>query len=75
MTESTLDRERTPPEVKSAIEMSFKILFMVLALTMSVLLLKWAVSDKLAKFEESKGSQITVAMRERQLGRFFNSIL
>lgn len=44
------------------------VLLMVLALMLSVFLLKWTVSDKLAKFEPTESSQITTAVRERQLG-------
>jgi spore germination cell wall hydrolase CwlJ-like protein len=41
---------------------------MVLALTFSVFMLKWIVVDKLDKYESAGSSQITTAMRERQLG-------
>jgi spore germination cell wall hydrolase CwlJ-like protein len=40
---------------------------MVLALTFSVFMLKWVVVDKLSKYEPVESSQITTAMRERQL--------
>lgn len=68
MTELTLDREQAPTELTTAVSTTIKILFMVLALMLSVLLLNWAVSDKLAKFEPAESSQITTAVRERQLG-------
>ena len=68
MTEITLDREQAPIEVSTAFLKGANILLMVLALTMSVWMLKWAVGDKLAKFEPAQSSQITTAMRERQLG-------
>jgi spore germination cell wall hydrolase CwlJ-like protein len=68
MTELTLDREQAPTELTHAVSTTIKVLFMVLALMLSVLLLNWAVSDKLAKFEPAESSQITTAVRERQLG-------
>ena len=68
MTELTLDREQAPIELTHAVSTTIKVLFMVLALMLSVLLLNWAVSDKLAKFEPAESSQITTAVRERQLG-------
>lgn len=68
MTEITLDREQTQTELPGKLAVAASILFMVIALTMSVSLLQWAVSDKLAKFEPAESSQITVAVRERQLG-------
>jgi N-acetylmuramoyl-L-alanine amidase len=72
MTEITLDREQQVADdvvVQDRIPSYItNIIFMVIALTMSVSLLKWAVSDKLAKFEPTESSQITVAVRERQLG-------
>jgi spore germination cell wall hydrolase CwlJ-like protein len=68
MTDITLDREQTQAELPTKIFSAINILFMIIALTMSVSLLKWAVADKLAKFEPAESSQITVAVRERQLG-------
>ena len=67
MTELTLDREQAQTDLSAAVN-GVKIVFMVLALMLSVFLLKWTVSDKLAKFEPQESSQITTAMRERQLG-------
>jgi spore germination cell wall hydrolase CwlJ-like protein len=40
---------------------------MVTALMLSVFMLKWVVVDKLDKYIPAEGSQITTAMRERQL--------
>ena len=40
---------------------------MVTALMLSVFMLKWVVVDKLDKYESIESSQITTAMRERQL--------
>jgi spore germination cell wall hydrolase CwlJ-like protein len=67
MTELTLDREQEAQVDMSGAVKSANILLMVLALMLSVFLLKWTVSDKLAKFEPQESSQITTAMRERQL--------
>lgn len=67
MTELTLDREQAQTELNETTLTGVKVLFMVLALMMSVWMLKWAVVDKLAKFEPAESSQITTAMRERQL--------
>ena len=69
MTDITLDREQMADVGKDKIS-SFltKLIFMVIALTLSVGLLKRTVEDKLAKFEPAESSQITVAVRERQLG-------
>lgn len=68
MTEITLDREQTQTELPNSLSVAVSILFMIVALTLSVSLLKWAVADKLAKYEPAESSQITVALRERQLG-------
>ena len=68
MTDITLDREPMQTELPSKISMATLALFMIIALTLSVNLLRWAVADKLAKFEPAGSSQITVAVRERQLG-------
>jgi spore germination cell wall hydrolase CwlJ-like protein len=67
MTELTLDREQEAQVDMSVAITGVKILLMVLALMLSVFLLKWQVSDKLSKFEPQESSQITTAMRERQL--------
>jgi spore germination cell wall hydrolase CwlJ-like protein len=67
MTELTLDREQEAQVDMSVAITGVKILLMVLALILSVFLLKWQVSDKLSKFEPQESSQITTAMRERQL--------
>jgi spore germination cell wall hydrolase CwlJ-like protein len=68
MTGITLDREQSQTELPSKVSTVAKVLFMIIALTMSVSLLKWAVADKLARYEPAESSQITVAVRERQLG-------
>ncbi len=66
MTESTLEREQGA-EASSTLLNAVHIMLMVLALFCSVSFLKWAVADKLAKYEEPESSQITAAVRERQL--------
>ena len=68
MTELTLDREQAQVEVPATVLKGITVLLMVLTLVASVLLLKWTVADKLAKYEPLGSSQITTAMRERQLG-------
>lgn len=67
MTELTLDREQTPEFSETAVA-AVKLALMVLALCLSMFMLKWVVVDKLDKYEPAGSSQITTAMRERQLG-------
>ena len=67
MTELTLDTEHTQVDM-SALVKGTSILLMVLALIFSVFMLKWVVVDKLNKYVPAESSQITTAMRERQLG-------
>jgi len=67
MTEYTLDREQTPEFTETAVA-AVKFALMVLALCLSMFMLKWVVVDKLDRFEPAESSQITTAMRERQLG-------
>jgi spore germination cell wall hydrolase CwlJ-like protein len=66
MTDLTLDREQIPVEMTAAVKFA-KFLLMVLALTLSVFMLKWVVVDKLDKYVQTESSQITTAVRERQL--------
>jgi spore germination cell wall hydrolase CwlJ-like protein len=66
MTESTLEREQGA-EASSTLLNAVHIMLMVLALFCSVSFLKWTVTDKLSKYEEPESSQITAAVRERQL--------
>ena len=66
MTELTLDREQAPVETNTIVN-GVKFLLMVLALMLSVFMLKWVVVDKLDRYESAGSSQITTAMRERQL--------
>jgi spore germination cell wall hydrolase CwlJ-like protein len=67
MTELTLDREQAQVDTTAVIQAT-KVLLMALALMLSVFMLKWVVVDKLDKYESAGSSQITTAMRERQLG-------
>ena len=66
MTELTLDRGQAPVDTNTIVN-GVKFLLMVLALILSVFMLKWVVVDKLDKYESAGSSQITTAMRERQL--------
>ena len=66
MTELTLDKEQPDVDVTALIK-AVKILLMVTTLMLSVFMLKWVVVDKLDKYESIESSQITTAMRERQL--------
>jgi spore germination cell wall hydrolase CwlJ-like protein len=66
MTELTLDREQVQVDMK-AVAHGVKILLMIVALMLSVFMLKWVVVDKLDKYAPTESSQITTAMRERQL--------
>lgn len=67
MTELTLDREQPTTEFSEAIVGGAKVLLMILALICSVSLLNWAVVDQLSKYASPESSQITTAMREKQL--------
>jgi spore germination cell wall hydrolase CwlJ-like protein len=66
MTELTLDREQAQVDMTLAVKVS-KFLLMVLALMLSVFMLKWIVVDKLDKYEPAESSQITSEVRQRQL--------
>ena len=66
MTELTLDRGQAPVDTNTIVN-GVKFLLMALALILSVFMLKWVVVDKLDKYESAGSSQITTAMRERQL--------
>ena len=66
MTELTLDREQPDVDVTVLVK-AVKVLLMVVALMLSVFMLKWVVVDKLDRYESMESSQITTAMRERQL--------
>jgi len=66
MTELTLDREQVQVDMKTVAH-GVGILLMIVALVLSVLMLKWVVVDKLDKYSPKESSQITTAIRERQL--------
>ena len=66
MTELTLDREQAQVDVTATVKVANGLL-MVLALVLSVFMLKWVVVDKLDKYAQTESSQITTAMREKQL--------
>lgn len=68
MTELTLDKGQAHVEIPSSVLNGIKAALMALALIFSVYLLNWVVVDKLDKYEPAGSSQITTAMRERQLG-------
>jgi len=65
MTTIALDREQADKRI-SAVKVVNTIL-MLAAFICSVLLLQWAVTDKLSRTEVTGTSQITAEMRERQL--------
>ncbi len=68
MTDTTLNGDKdTQIRVPMLLLNALTVALMVVALVGSVMLLKWAVSDKQSKFEVAKSSQITAEMRERQL--------
>jgi spore germination cell wall hydrolase CwlJ-like protein len=68
MTEITLDREQEAQvEIPSSILRGINALLMMLALIFSVFMLNWIVVDKLDKYTPAESSQVTTAMRERQL--------
>ena len=66
MTELTLDKGQSP-EVSEKVQAVVKLVLMGLTLILSMFMLKWVVVDKLNKYESIESSQITTAMRERQL--------
>ena len=66
MTESTLDREHLECHLPINVVTVVKALTMILFLSCSLFLLKWAVSDQLAKHNPGY-TEITTAMREQQL--------
>ena len=68
MTESTLDREQTEIQFPKLLVTGITILIMLSFLAGSLSLLNWAVGNRLANSEVAESSQITAAVRERQLG-------
>jgi spore germination cell wall hydrolase CwlJ-like protein len=66
MTELTLDREQAQVDMAATVKVANGLL-MVLALVLSVFMLKWVVVDKLDRYAHTESSQITTAVREKQL--------
>ena len=66
MTDLTLDREQKQVDVTVVVN-GIKFLLMAAALILSVFMLKWVVVDKIDRYAQTESSQITTAMRERQL--------
>lgn len=68
MTESTLAGEpHTQNQVSSTALKLVAIILMIAALTGSVFLLKWAITEKFSKFQTADSSQITAKIRSQQL--------
>lgn len=68
MTDVTLDREQlVSPEAPRSVMIAVKTLLLILTLSASAYSLDWIVQHKLDKYVDSNGSQITAAVRERQL--------
>jgi spore germination cell wall hydrolase CwlJ-like protein len=67
MTDLTLDREQVEIRVPSMLSKGILILLMAVFLIGSISLLRWAVSNRLSSIETAESSQITMAVRERQL--------
>jgi spore germination cell wall hydrolase CwlJ-like protein len=68
MTETVLDREKENIEIPRNLINAISALLMLIALLASVKLLNWAVDTKLSATEEVLGSNVTVQIREQQLG-------
>lgn len=68
MTDLTLDREQTEIQFPKAFVTGITILLMIAFLAGSMSLLNWAIGNRLAGAEVAESSQITLAVRERQLG-------
>jgi spore germination cell wall hydrolase CwlJ-like protein len=60
--------ENTSTEATTPVAKIFTIVAMLAALLMAILLLNWAVSNKLAVTEPTETAKITAEMRDRQLG-------
>jgi spore germination cell wall hydrolase CwlJ-like protein len=67
MTEITLGKVERDLELTELFSRFFLIVLMISALTCAGSLLKWAVSQKLAQTEIVEASEITAAVRDRQL--------
>ena len=68
MTENVLVEEQSNLEVPNTFIKVISVILMLLALLGSVKLLSWAVNNKLSATEEVVGSDVTVQIREQQLG-------
>ena len=67
MNDTTVTLENTSTEATTPVAKIFTIVAMLAALLMAVLLLNWAVSNKLAVTEPTETAKITAEMRDRQL--------
>lgn len=67
MTELTVDREQMEFRLSPALAKVLTILVMTVLLVGTVSLLTWAINNRLDKTEVVKSSQVTAAVRERQL--------
>jgi spore germination cell wall hydrolase CwlJ-like protein len=74
MTEITLERDDEKIEVPEVLIRTISAILMVIAVVLSISLLKWAITEKLSKTEITESSQITAAFREKQLGCLANNI-
>lgn len=68
MTEITLDREQDQIQIPRVVTIGILVVLMAIMLAVSVSLLKWAVGNRMANLTSTEGSQLTIAVREKQLG-------
>jgi spore germination cell wall hydrolase CwlJ-like protein len=68
MTENVLVEEQSNLEVPNTFIKVISVILMLLALLGSVKLLSWAINNKLSATQEVVGSDVTVQIREQQLG-------
>lgn len=67
MTEVTLDREQDQIQIPRVVTIGILLVLMAIMLAGSVSLLNWAVDNRLASLLPTESSQLTMAVRERQL--------
>lgn len=67
MTDLSLDREQIEISFPRSLIVGITVLLMAVMLAGSISLLNWAVGNRLASSEVAESSQITLAVRERQL--------
>ena len=67
MNDTVLTLEETSPNVTSPVTKIISAVLMAIALLSSIMLLNWAVDNKLSSIEPANTTQITAEMRERQL--------